>query len=84
LLTPCEVKVEDVQKLEDKIENKTISIPLDDQEYITEYFGIEYRNFIALIAVLAGQTEEDMKGTKKKLVIEDKNNSNISIAVSSI
>jgi hypothetical protein len=78
------VKVEDVQKLEDKIENKTISIPLDDQEYITEYFGIEYRNFIALIAVLAGQTEEDMKRTKKKLVIEDKNNSNISIAVSSI
>jgi hypothetical protein len=71
LLKPCNMNANDLGRLADIFGEKTLKVPLDNQDYIREYFGIEYRNFIATITSIINQTDEDLKRTKKRMVVKD-------------
>lgn len=73
-LTACQIPKDDAKRIVELIGNKNRMVPLDDQDFISQYFGIEYRIFMALLGFLANQDEHELEQTKMKVqLVADRN-----------
>jgi len=84
-LTSIEFTTENVQKIQEVFERKSyIRIPLDDQEYIEGFFGLDFRKTYAILALLSIGTIDESKGFKIQLKIVDSKGSEIRARLSKI
>ena len=69
-LTVILLKKEDAKRIEEVFLGKDkLKIPLDDQEYIEGFIGLNYRKVYAILAFLLTQSDEQQKKTRLKLEI---------------
>lgn len=67
-LKPIELSKTDVERFTETFETKNqLRIPLDDQEYMQGVLTLNYRKIFALLALLKGGTEDQIKATKLTL-----------------
>jgi len=69
-LSPISITREDASRLEEThADRPPFRVHLDNQQQIREYFGVGYRQLLALLAFLLNQTEEQAQVTKLRLFL---------------
>jgi hypothetical protein len=81
MLTTITIRKDEARNIIELFGKKTLRIPLDDQDYIKEYFGVGYRQFISTIALLCTQSEEELRQTKKMAVLLEGNTPNVALSI---
>ena len=82
-VTPIEFLKDEMQRVIEVLQEKNrLKIPLDNQEYVEGFFGLEYRKVYALLALLHQGTEDQSTKTKFRLQLVGPRSSEIRVNLS--